>query len=168
MCLWAKPDRLAKLGITVPEIVSAIQSQDSVNPAGQVGSEPIEEWNDGRQSRRRRLRARKAEQRCRCQAGFVLRNIEIGFVKRQRLDEVGVPLQYLAHLLRNSPIARKIRGQEYAFGECGERAGLRHDRVGKVASHGIGDAAQTAQSDAVGPLGMFEFLNGLPWRAGAC
>ena len=96
---------------------------------------------------------------------FVLRNIEIGFVKRQRLDEVGVPLQYLAHLSRNSPVARKIRGQEYAFGECGERAGLRHDRVGKVASHGIGDAAQTAQSDAVGPLGMFEFLNGLPWRA---
>jgi hypothetical protein len=111
MCLWAKPDRLAKLGITVPEIVSAIQSQNSVNPAGQVGSEPIEEWNDGRQSRRRRLRARKAEQRCRCQAGFVLRNIEIGFVKRQRLDEVGVPLQYLAHLSRNSPVARKIRGE---------------------------------------------------------
>ena len=111
MRLWVKPDRLAKLGITVPEIVSAIQSQNSVNPAGQVGSEPIEEWNDGRQSRRRRLRARKAEQRCRCQAGFVLRNIEIGFVKRQRLDEVGVPLQYLAHLSRNSPVARKIRGE---------------------------------------------------------
>ena len=41
MRLWVKPDRLAKLGITVPEIVSAIQSQNSVNPAGQVGSEPI-------------------------------------------------------------------------------------------------------------------------------
>src|SRR6266849_3726310 len=40
MRLWVKPDRLAKLGITVPEIVSAIQSQNSVNPAGQVGSEP--------------------------------------------------------------------------------------------------------------------------------
>jgi hydrophobic/amphiphilic exporter-1 (mainly G- bacteria), HAE1 family len=41
MRLWVKPDRLAKLAITVPEIVSAIQSQNSVNPAGQVGSEPI-------------------------------------------------------------------------------------------------------------------------------
>jgi hydrophobe/amphiphile efflux-1 (HAE1) family protein len=41
MRLWVKPDRLAKLGITVPEIVSAIQSQNSVNPAGQVGSEPV-------------------------------------------------------------------------------------------------------------------------------
>jgi len=29
------------LAITVPEIVSAIQSQNTVNPAGQVGSEPV-------------------------------------------------------------------------------------------------------------------------------
>ena len=41
MRLWVKPDQLAKLAITVPEIVSAIQSQNSVNPAGQVGSEPV-------------------------------------------------------------------------------------------------------------------------------
>jgi HAE1 family hydrophobic/amphiphilic exporter-1 len=41
MRLWVKPDRLAKLGITVPEIVSAIQAQNTVNPAGQVGSEPV-------------------------------------------------------------------------------------------------------------------------------
>ena len=41
MRLWVKPDRLAKLAITVPEIVSALQSQNSVNPAGQVGSEPV-------------------------------------------------------------------------------------------------------------------------------
>ncbi|HEX3876854.1 MAG TPA: multidrug efflux RND transporter permease subunit [Bryobacteraceae bacterium] len=40
MRLWVKPDQLAKLNITVPEIVSAIQTQNTVNPAGQVGSEP--------------------------------------------------------------------------------------------------------------------------------
>src|SRR6202521_1878681 len=40
MRLWVKPDQLAKLQITVPEIVSAIQTQNTVNPAGQVGSEP--------------------------------------------------------------------------------------------------------------------------------
>src|SRR5271170_6457451 len=40
MRLWVKPDQLAKLAITVPEIVSAIQTQNTVNPAGQVGSEP--------------------------------------------------------------------------------------------------------------------------------
>ncbi len=40
MRLWVKPDQLAKLEITVPEIISAIQAQNTVNPAGQVGSEP--------------------------------------------------------------------------------------------------------------------------------
>src|SRR6516162_7108308 len=40
MRLWVKPDQLAKLGITVPEIVSAIQTQNTVNPAGKAGSEP--------------------------------------------------------------------------------------------------------------------------------
>src|SRR6202051_5023025 len=40
MRLWVKPDQLAKLAITVPEIIAAIQSQNTVNPAGQVGGEP--------------------------------------------------------------------------------------------------------------------------------
>src|ERR1700687_1890448 len=40
MRLCVQPDQLAKLRITVPEIVSAIQTQKTVNPAGQVGSEP--------------------------------------------------------------------------------------------------------------------------------
>src|SRR5580692_612639 len=46
MRLWVKPDQLAKLQITVPEIVSAIQTQNTVNPAGQVGSEPIPKGQD--------------------------------------------------------------------------------------------------------------------------
>ena len=41
MRLWVKPDQLAKLAITVPEIVNAVQSQNTVNPAGKVGGEPI-------------------------------------------------------------------------------------------------------------------------------
>jgi hydrophobic/amphiphilic exporter-1 (mainly G- bacteria), HAE1 family len=40
MRLWVKPDTLAKLGITVPEIVSAIQAQNTVNPTGKAGGEP--------------------------------------------------------------------------------------------------------------------------------
>jgi HAE1 family hydrophobic/amphiphilic exporter-1 len=40
MRLWVRPDQLAKLGVTVPEIVSAIQSQNTVNPAGKAGGEP--------------------------------------------------------------------------------------------------------------------------------
>ena len=40
MRLWIKPDKLAKLGITVTELVNAIQAQNKVNPVGQVGGEP--------------------------------------------------------------------------------------------------------------------------------
>ena len=40
MRLWVKPDQLAKLGITVSDIANAIQAQNTVNPAGQVGGEP--------------------------------------------------------------------------------------------------------------------------------
>jgi len=41
MRLWVKPDQLAKLGITIPEIVNAVQQQNAVNPAGQIGGEPV-------------------------------------------------------------------------------------------------------------------------------
>src|SRR5580704_10807800 len=41
MRLWVKPDQLSKLGITVPDLVSAIQAQNTVNPAGQIGAAPI-------------------------------------------------------------------------------------------------------------------------------
>jgi hydrophobic/amphiphilic exporter-1 (mainly G- bacteria), HAE1 family len=40
MRLWVRPDQLAKLGITVPDIVTAVQAQNTVNPAGKVGGEP--------------------------------------------------------------------------------------------------------------------------------
>jgi len=40
MRIWVKPDQLAKLNITIPEILNAINTQNTVNPAGQVGAEP--------------------------------------------------------------------------------------------------------------------------------
>ena len=40
MRFWVKPDLLAKLNITVPELTQAIQSQSTVNPAGQLGGQP--------------------------------------------------------------------------------------------------------------------------------
>jgi multidrug efflux pump len=40
MRFWVKPDQLAKLNITIPEIVNAIKQQNTVNPAGQIGGEP--------------------------------------------------------------------------------------------------------------------------------
>src|SRR5207302_6861687 len=38
---WVNPDTLAKLDITVNEIVRAIQAQNTVNPAGQLGGKPV-------------------------------------------------------------------------------------------------------------------------------
>src|SRR5579864_7341316 len=40
MRMWVKPDQLAKLGVTVPDIISAVQAQNTVNPAGKVGGDP--------------------------------------------------------------------------------------------------------------------------------
>src|SRR5208337_1304840 len=40
MRFWVKPDQLAKLNITASEIISAINSQNTVNPAGQIGAPP--------------------------------------------------------------------------------------------------------------------------------
>jgi HAE1 family hydrophobic/amphiphilic exporter-1 len=46
MRCWVNPDKLASLGITVPEISNAIQTQNTVNPAGQIGSEPVPKGQD--------------------------------------------------------------------------------------------------------------------------
>jgi len=41
MRLWLKPDKLANFGLTVPDIVSSVQTQNTVNSAGQIGGEPL-------------------------------------------------------------------------------------------------------------------------------
>ncbi|HTU34921.1 MAG TPA: multidrug efflux RND transporter permease subunit [Candidatus Acidoferrum sp.] len=41
MRVWLKPDVLAKLGLTVSDVVNAVQSQNTVNPAGQIGGQPV-------------------------------------------------------------------------------------------------------------------------------
>jgi multidrug efflux pump len=41
MRMWVSPDTLARLGITVTEILDAIKAQNTVNPAGQIGAEPV-------------------------------------------------------------------------------------------------------------------------------
>lgn len=40
MRIWIRPDQLAKLGLTVPDITSAIAQQNVLVPAGQIGGEP--------------------------------------------------------------------------------------------------------------------------------
>src|SRR5712675_1615851 len=41
MRIWVKTDQLAKLNITVPEIINAVSTQNNVNPAGKLGGRPI-------------------------------------------------------------------------------------------------------------------------------
>ena len=37
---WVKPDQMASLGVTVPDLVNALEQQNTVNPSGQIGAEP--------------------------------------------------------------------------------------------------------------------------------
>ena len=41
MRVWVNPDRLASLGVTVSDISNAVKTQNKVNPAGQIGGEPV-------------------------------------------------------------------------------------------------------------------------------
>ncbi|MFY9552757.1 MAG: multidrug efflux RND transporter permease subunit [Thermoanaerobaculia bacterium] len=41
MRIWLRPDLLAKLGLTVSDVAGAVQQQSTVNPAGQIGAEPV-------------------------------------------------------------------------------------------------------------------------------
>jgi HAE1 family hydrophobic/amphiphilic exporter-1 len=40
MRIWLRPDRIGRLGITVPDIANAIQQQNQLTPAGQIGGPP--------------------------------------------------------------------------------------------------------------------------------
>src|SRR4030095_13411362 len=40
MRVWLRPDRIARLGITVPDLVNAISPQNEIFPAGQIGGPP--------------------------------------------------------------------------------------------------------------------------------
>ncbi|WP_346860439.1 efflux RND transporter permease subunit [uncultured Draconibacterium sp.] len=40
MRIWVKPDRLAAIGMTIPEILNAINQQNTIVPGGKFGAEP--------------------------------------------------------------------------------------------------------------------------------
>jgi len=46
MRIWVKPDRLAQLGLTIPEIMSAVRSQNVIVPGGKIGAEPAPEGTE--------------------------------------------------------------------------------------------------------------------------
>src|SRR5512143_1119048 len=62
MRIWVKPDLLAKLGLTVPDITKAVQQQSAVNPAGQVGAEPAPKGKEKTYTVRARGRLQSPEE----------------------------------------------------------------------------------------------------------
>jgi HAE1 family hydrophobic/amphiphilic exporter-1 len=80
MRLWVRPDQLAKLSITVPEIISAIQSQNTVNPAGLIGGEPVPQGQEFTYSVRAQGRLTTPEQF----GEIVVRETEDGGIVRIR------------------------------------------------------------------------------------
>jgi len=62
MRIWVKPDRLAKLGLTVPDLVRAVQQQSTVNPSGKIGAEPVPPGQEFSYTVRAQGRLQTAEQ----------------------------------------------------------------------------------------------------------
>jgi HAE1 family hydrophobic/amphiphilic exporter-1 len=62
MRLWVRPDQLAKLNITIPEIINAVSAQNTVNPAGQIGAEPVPQGQEFTYAVRAQGRLEKEEE----------------------------------------------------------------------------------------------------------
>jgi HAE1 family hydrophobic/amphiphilic exporter-1 len=62
MRIWVKPDVLAKLGLSVPDLSKAIQQQSTVNPAGQIGAAPGPAGQENTLTVRTRGRLQNAEE----------------------------------------------------------------------------------------------------------
>src|SRR4051812_600172 len=62
MRIWVKPDRLAKLGLAVPDLARAVQQQSTVNPAGQIGAQPTPSGQEYTYTVRAQGRLQSAEQ----------------------------------------------------------------------------------------------------------
>jgi hydrophobic/amphiphilic exporter-1 (mainly G- bacteria), HAE1 family len=62
MRLWLKPAQLANLNLSVPDIVNAVQAQNTVNSAGQIGSEPAPKGQEYTYTARAKGRLTTAEE----------------------------------------------------------------------------------------------------------
>ena len=62
MRIWVKPDKLAKLGFTVSDLVAAVQAQNNVNPSGRLGGPPSPQGQQFTYTVRAQGRLLKAEE----------------------------------------------------------------------------------------------------------
>jgi hydrophobic/amphiphilic exporter-1 (mainly G- bacteria), HAE1 family len=98
MRVWVKPDRLATLGLTVPDLVRAVQAQSTVNPSGQIGAQPSPPGQEMTYTVRAQGRLQTAEEFARIAVrsnpdGSVVRlqdvaRIELGALNYQQIGRV--------------------------------------------------------------------------------
>lgn len=104
MRIWVKPDQLASMDITIPEIVSAIQSQNTVNPAGQIGGEPAPPGQDFTYALRAQGRLQSEEDF----GNIVLRVNKTGSIVRVKdvgRIEIGAQMYSVSSRLNGKPAA---------------------------------------------------------------
>src|ERR1700674_2025352 len=104
MRMWLNPDALTKLGVTVSDVVNAVQSQNTVNPTGQMGGEPAPKGQEFTYSVRAQGRLTTPEQF----GDIIVRENPGGGavrVKDVARIELGAPTYTLAGRLNGKPSA---------------------------------------------------------------
>src|SRR5512135_879259 len=104
MRLWVRPDQLAKLNITVPEIMNAVNAQNTVNPSGQVGAQLVPKGQEYTYSVRSQGRLQSEEEF----GNIVLRANQDGSIVRVRdvaRIELGAQTYNLEGRLNGKPCA---------------------------------------------------------------
>ncbi len=88
MRIWLRPERMAALGITVSEIQSAIETQNTVNPVGEIGADPAPSGQSTTYTVRTQARLNSPEQF----ENIIIRaeGVEIVYLKDVARVELGV------------------------------------------------------------------------------
>jgi HAE1 family hydrophobic/amphiphilic exporter-1 len=181
MRFWIKPDQLAKLNLTVPEVIDAIKAQNTVNPAGQIGAEPAPAGQEFTYSVRAQGRLSSPEEF----GNIVLRQSSGGSVVRLKdvaRVELGAQLYNLRARLNGKPAAvmaiYQLPGSNALDAANGVKRALKelsakfpNDMASEVSldttrsvSEGMREISQTLwQALLLVVLVVFVFLQG--WRA---
>jgi len=181
MRVWLKPGVLAKLGLTVPDLVKALSQQSTVNPAGRVGAEPAPPGKEMTYTVRAQGRLQSAEEFAQIVVrsnpdGSVVRltdvaRIELGALNYQQVSRVnGQPGSIVAVFQAPGSNALDVaRGVKSAMAELKQRFPPDLDYMVTLDStlpvtEGITEIAKTIlEAMALVTLVVFLFLQN--WRA---
>src|ERR1700704_798153 len=181
MRVWLKPDVLAKLGLTVPDLVKALSQQSTVNPAGRVGADPAPPGKEMTYTVRAQGRLQSAEEFAQIVVrsnpdGSVVRlsdvaRIELGALNYQQVSRVnGQPGSIIAVFQAPGSNALDVaRGVKSAMAELKQRFPPDLDYLITLdttlpVTEGITEIAKTIlEAMALVTLVVFLFLQN--WRA---